>query len=316
MSVFEENAEDDYKRPFPSVVRIEPASVCNLKCRHCPTGTIEKKRGIMSEKTFNIVLNNIRLALNDIKVVVLYHGGEPLLNKHFFDMVRQVKALGIPFVKTVSNGMLLTDDRIEETIRSGLDAIEISLDGRSPEENDFIRRGCDYSMVIDNIRRLIALKKKLGSKLPRIFISSTQFLKPGSLKPALAPDPPEYLLREFLNEKDEIEFKCVWALEWPQVDLDLDVFTIWRSSVGDGGDRCEHIEKTMTIDWNGDVLSCCYDITSQSVLGNVNGAMLSEIWNGNKYVSLRRSIRLKDYFPLCGRCNVVRPGVYLMFKEH
>lgn len=46
-------------RPFPRVIRIEPAGACNLRCSHCPTGTVSMQRGIMSWETFAIALENI-----------------------------------------------------------------------------------------------------------------------------------------------------------------------------------------------------------------------------------------------------------------
>jgi len=49
---------DKYIFSFPKVLRIEPAGLCNLKCQHCPTGTVDMKRGIMNMKTFQVVLNN------------------------------------------------------------------------------------------------------------------------------------------------------------------------------------------------------------------------------------------------------------------
>ena len=63
--------------PFPRVLRIEPASQCNLACSHCPTSTIDMKRGLMTDDIFNKILSEIELHKNDIKAVVLYHGGEP-----------------------------------------------------------------------------------------------------------------------------------------------------------------------------------------------------------------------------------------------
>ena len=64
-------------------MRIEPASKCNLGCVHCPTGTIEMERGIMSLDIFQKILIENK---ENIKVIVLYHGGEPFLNKNFLTL--------------------------------------------------------------------------------------------------------------------------------------------------------------------------------------------------------------------------------------
>src|SRR3989304_8386016 len=78
----------DYRLPFPRVVRIEPSSKCNLKCSHCPTGIIDMERGVMKDEVFSSVLSTIKANQEFIKVVVLYHGGEPFMSKRLFHMVR------------------------------------------------------------------------------------------------------------------------------------------------------------------------------------------------------------------------------------
>ena len=109
----------------------------------------------MRQDTFSRIIDDWSSTDADIRVVVLYHGGEPLLAKRFPAMVEAVKELGVPFVKTVSNGMLLTDEMADLLIASELDHIEFSLDGTSPAESDFIRRNSDYGAVVANIKRLI-----------------------------------------------------------------------------------------------------------------------------------------------------------------
>ena len=131
----------NHSLPLPPVVRIEPASACNLKCTHCPTGVVKQTRGIMKPHTFERVLSELKPHVPPVRVAVLYHGGEPFLNKNFLEMVRRVKALGIPLVKTISNGMLVQPEMCSEIVNSGLDAIEISLDAESPRENDMVRVG-------------------------------------------------------------------------------------------------------------------------------------------------------------------------------
>ncbi|MCB0112909.1 MAG: SPASM domain-containing protein, partial [Caldilineaceae bacterium] len=254
------------------------------------------------------------------KVCVLYHGGEPLLNKHFADMARAIKALGIPFVKTVSNGMLLTQPIIEALVDSGLDAIEFSLDGVSPAQNNFIRRAGDYETVVAHIKALVAYKQHTGSARPQISISSTQFLPaPPDIEryKDLDPAPPGYLREEFAEEvaAGEIDFKTTWAMQWPHMEVETDVYDLYEDTEDSYQNQCDHVQSTMTVRWNGDVVGCCYDLTSQFVLGNIHEANLSEIWNNQKYRGLRRSIENQKYIPLCANCNVVRPNVYLLLKS-
>lgn len=87
---------DKYILPFPRVIRIEPSSLCNLKCRHCSTGTVEMKRGIMSKDLFSLILKNLEENIDQVKVVVLYNGGEPFINKNFIEMLKSIKNLKNP----------------------------------------------------------------------------------------------------------------------------------------------------------------------------------------------------------------------------
>jgi radical SAM protein with 4Fe4S-binding SPASM domain len=308
---------DQYIRPFPRVLRIEPASACNLKCSFCPTGTMKTPRGLMSDDTFQLIFQEIKDNLEAIKVVVFYHGGEPLLHKGFCKMVKQVKSLGIPLVKTVSNGMLLTDNLIKEIIDSGLDMIEFSLDGESPEENNFLRRNCDFRKVAGKIKRLIEFKQEKNAVSPQIFIANAQFLKQDDSPKLHIPDPPEYLIREFSGRYAGgiAGYKCCWVIRWPQIEVISEIYRC-LSIAGDHETKnyCDHVENVMTIRWNGDIVPCCHDLMSTMILGNIHKTKLIAIWNNTKYLKLRKSIHTMKYPPLCSNCHVLKSGQYLTLK--
>ena len=97
---------------FPKVVRIEPAGACNLRCQHCPTGLISMGRGIMSGDVFRKTIGDLQRLKASVETVVLYHGGEPLINKSFFEFLKEVKEQLCVKVKTVTNGMLLNEGMI------------------------------------------------------------------------------------------------------------------------------------------------------------------------------------------------------------
>ena len=307
-----------YIRAFPKVVRVEPASACNLRCSHCPTGTVNMTRGVMKPDTFELVVQNISENIDSVKVVVLYHGGEPLLHKGFPGMAKHLKTLGVPLLKTVSNGMLLTRAAIAEIVDSGLDEIEFSLDGDSPAENNLVRRNCDYSTVVRNVKHLIRYIRQAGSETPHVLISTVQFGDPRSDHMGCQkPDVPEFLLREFDQEysRGVVRFKPTWAMRWPHMAVVNEVYDVCHDpSDTEVRNSCDHVDSTITIRWNGDVVACCYDLTSQHVLGNVHADSLPAIWNGKPYLALRRSIDRMKFVPMCANCSVVKPNVYLTLK--
>jgi radical SAM protein with 4Fe4S-binding SPASM domain len=77
---------------------------------------------------------------------------------------------------------------------------------------------------------------------------------------------------------------------------------------------CDLVDYTITVRWNGDVVSCCYDLTSRYVMGNILQDSLESIWNGKRYIGLRRSIDGRKFIPLCAGCNKVKPNTYLVVK--
>ena len=315
------NEQTAYTYSFPRVVRIEPASACNLQCLHCPTGTMKMEHGIMSMEIFRRVLRNVHEQVQFVKVIVLYHGGEPLLNANFAEMIRQIRFCcgGGAFIKTVTNGMLLSESVSQDIVAAGLDAIEISLDGQSPKENNTIRRNCSYDTVVTNIKTLIAVKKRLYLDTPRIFIAPTQFLDPKSHSGHEDPKPPGYLLKEFSGEyANEIAgFKSTWAIRWPHMEVLDEIFDLYQEPDDDEiRNTCDHVENTVTIRWNGDVVACCYDLTSQYVMGNVNTDNLATIFNNSRYLHLRKSISERKFRGMCEYCAVVKPKIFLLLKPN
>lgn len=305
-----------YIYPFPPVVRIEPAASCNFKCIHCPTGLDMSPTGLMSMETFEKIVSNLKAIIEErqkrlkktgerdypesplFRLAVLYFGGEPMLNKHFFRMVRQSKKLAV-MVKTITNGSRLDDQTIEELISSGLDYMEISIDGVSAQENDSIRinsGGSTFASISENVIKLIQRRKAHGSKTPRIFISNTQL---ANMVEELArpPQPPLYMLEVFEQVSSDISYKPTWAMTWPGV--------LVKSADRPKINFCDHITNTISIRCNGDVVPCCYDLTTKMPMGNIHDQRLEVIWNNWKFRDIRHNIDEYSPPPLCFGCPVL-----------
>lgn len=295
--------------PFPRVLRIEPASRCNLACSHCPTGTVDMARGVMDEDVFARVLAEIEAHRPLVRVVVLYHGGEPLLNRSFVDYVDRIKAVDPSiFVKTVSNGMALTRAAVDRLLATDLDLIEFSLDGVSPDESEFVREKSRTRTILDNVDRFLAEKARRGRAKPVVAIASTQFVRRRDLTEALPPPAaPRWLVEQF---GDQVQYKTTWALQWPHMG-ETPQYDLVRVG-GEDADTCDHVLSTMTVRSDGVVVPCCYDLTSRLPMGNVRSQRLADIWQGDGYRKLREAIAAKRYPSICAGCATVRPPTYLV----
>lgn len=294
--------------PPPPVIRIEPAGACNFRCKHCTIGLrMNKSVGIMQKEVFDKIFEKIK-HLN-FRSVVFYHGGEPLLNQHLFYFMDKTKSL-TNYMKIVCNGSLLTDEKIEEILNSPLSLISFSLDGVTAEENDSIRRGSDFEKITKQIVKLLKRIKETGSNL-QVDISNVQFLKEGdSMGKENLPLPP-HLKEAFKDHMDDLAIKCYPAMYWPgyprQNTKELDEKPIYN--------RCDNLESTITIRWNGDVVACCYDLTSMMVLGNILEQSLEEIWNGSKYIAVRSALYQYKPASICKGCNAICKPKYLYPKD-
>jgi sulfatase maturation enzyme AslB (radical SAM superfamily) len=287
------------RNALPTHIRIETASVCNLRCQHCTTGVAYKStdRRVMSMELFERVLAQVR-TLPTLRTAIMYLGGEPLLNKHHATMCRRVKAeTQIRTVKFVTNAMLLTDKWCDEIAAANVDGIHVSIDGRSPEENDRIRVGAKYETVRDNLKRLIERLREKGCST-RIMIGNTVFRQPGDL---MQPTTPEFITRDFPGFKIQSGYAMVWpGMTAEETGLeDLQVYQEKPRQF------CDHPFYDIAIRANGDVILCCYDISGRHVMGNVMDQDLLALYQSEPYVEVRRAMLRHDASavpPVCQRC--------------
>ena len=291
------------KLPFAPVIRIEPAATCNFRCVHCPTGLGLAPKGIMSDSVFAALFEQIRDY--HFRAVVLYHGGEPLLNKNFYSMVKKLRPLADK-IKTNTNGSLLNDNNIMSILDSGIDLIVLSLDGLSAEENNQIRVGCDFDKVMASLKKLLQLKSKLGLSKPEVCIHNAQVAN-NEDSPREVQNP-QYLVEALGEFSGQVSWDPIRAYLWPGLPIPA-------SGLSPERNFCDSVVSTMTVRWNGDIVPCCNDLTSEMVMGNILKEDITKIWNNKKFRKLRGDIAGFNPPPLCHNCSVLFPRK-LMFKKH
>jgi sulfatase maturation enzyme AslB (radical SAM superfamily) len=263
--------------PFPDVVRIEPAGICNFKCIHCPVGREGGKRRILRYENFVRFFN----ALPHVpRVLVLYHGGESLLNKHLENMIAYAKGKGVSKIVFNTNASLLTAKRD----LSGVDELRVSFDGDNPTENDRIRDGSHFAEHAQQVRLLA-----LSPNRPRTI--KIYNARAGTRRPA------DYLLDYF--EGCNVVFEGVQIREWARVD--------GEPGPSNGVTYCNDMFETFTILSDGTVPMCCEDLMGDDIQGNVFESTPLEIWE--RMESVRAAFSRQEYPRLCQTCWVVNnPG--------
>ena len=118
---------------------------CNLNCKHCGSDC-KKTAGLadMPKEDFLRVLDSIATKTDPHKVFVVITGGEPLMRTDLEECGRAIYERGFPW-GMVTNGLALTEERLNRLMASGLHTATVSLDGFEDVHNWM--RGNPHSFV-------------------------------------------------------------------------------------------------------------------------------------------------------------------------
>ena len=294
---------------FPEVIRIEPSGICNFRCVHCSSHHINSQRGLLSVELFDSIFEG-QFKENSYapRIVVLYHGGEPLLNDNIQYFVRKAKETGAS-VKIVSNASHLTIGVAKELLQVKLDFIEFSFDGTSSIENDALRLGGNFERDSANVLSLLDLIKEQSSNL-QVSISNVQIYTQKQLEQynefGTVIDIPLYLKDRFKGYS--IDYKSFPAMKWPSYNINYapNKYDVLSFPSTTPVNYCSNSFETATILSNGDVVPCCYDINGVVVFGNVKKDNIFAIWESKDAQQFRQSIRNGNPPELCKECMLFR----------
>jgi MoaA/NifB/PqqE/SkfB family radical SAM enzyme len=112
----------------PILAHIIPMRRCNLSCAYCneydkvsdPVPTVE-------------MLRRIELLAKLGTGIITISGGEPLLHPDLDEIIRAIRSHGA-IATIITNGYLLTPERIQRLNRAGLEHLQISIDNVMPDE--------------------------------------------------------------------------------------------------------------------------------------------------------------------------------------
>ena len=276
-------------------VRYEVTDHCNATCIMCPREEHEhgREHGIMDQGKYERSIDEI--VLLGAKKIVLTGFGEPMLDKRLEKKIAYAKQKGLS-TYIITNGSVLSSKRARGILEAGLDEMRVSFYGMGRDTYNVVMQGLDYEKTRDGLLDFLALREKLGlhTKVQLSYLTMPE------------------------NAKDEGAFREFWE---PKVEA----IEIWRPhNFGDGRDyrKREGGEKVsdkntcgrpesgpLQIQWNGEVIPCCYDYNNKIVLGNAFEDSVLNILNGAKYRLLRFAHRTGRFnlFPYCDQCDQLLP---------
>lgn len=152
---------------MPFEATIDLSTACQLSCPYCSTGngTIDRPASVMKTPLHRHLIDTFG---TELFLTWYFSTGEPLLNKFFNEVIAMTKGYEIFSVISTNLSVRLKDQQIDELLTGGLGMISASIDGATEETYRQYRRGGQFHLVMNNLRRLIDRKKELGFEYPLI----------------------------------------------------------------------------------------------------------------------------------------------------
>ncbi len=285
-------------RARPLKLTFDPTNYCQLKCPLCPTGARIQDRG--QGRAQRHLFEHLMEELGDYLFIIdFFNWGEPLLNDQVEDFIGMAHARGIVTFMSSNLSLPLSDARLERLARSGLNELIVSLDGASAETYGQYRRVGRFDLVVENIRRLVGIKRALGLSTPRI---NWQFLV--------------FRFNEHERERaevlardlgvDSLTFRAPYLDEGrvPLAESDRALVREWAPLAEEfnryqatGSEppvpdrpRCGWHYMSTAVNWDGSVAPCCTLFESRDDFGSLStpdGASYMQVVNNDRFVAVR-----------------------------
>lgn len=159
---------------YPSDIILEVTNRCNLACEYCPAhgknSERYRKEGDMDKAVWKKIINDAGKWKRRVNIQIAGFG-EPLLYKNINELILYAKERNNIRIGLFTNGMLLSDNIIENMVKNKMDWICFSLGGLDSKINDSMRVGSKLETIECNIFKLIEEKKRQLSDKPEIMIN-------------------------------------------------------------------------------------------------------------------------------------------------
>ncbi|MEM5853663.1 MAG: radical SAM protein [Candidatus Aenigmatarchaeota archaeon] len=296
---------------FPSYVQIEPTTKCNLKCKTCIRSRIES--GVSEDMQFDLfksIIDQLRRPIYATQAINITGLGEPFMNPNIILMVRYAKKKGLN-VMMDTNLTKVDDEILKDIIDSRLDTLVVSFDGASKETFENIRVGAVFEKVVENIKLLLDLKKKMKADKPTIILNSTICEENVHEIPEMIKAAEELGVNAIVFMKQVVPGENYWKSKLFDAMSD-EIFSGTKVKVVGCLDhlKCRCVApRSCYITFDGKVLPCypIYEIIPREEyahyqMGDLTKQAFHEIWFSERYKRLRTQIIDGSSTPFCESC--------------
>lgn len=303
------------KRPLcgPALGTLMVTYRCNLHCVMCdmPEKATGFARGGQTEFSTEQFRNIIKEFAQMGTPGIGFTGGEPLLREDIFELMTEVRRHGmISHLNT--NGWLLGSEEVERLIDTGVDSVNISLDGATADTHDSIRKTPGaFSKAVRAVETIIRFKHRRKSRLriktvavidgknidevPQILALGRNL---GVDCVELIPRQPFVgnCLKEAVSQEllSKVENLSTFLLEQKKRGVPIEnshshLKMFQKSFAGDPLPiKCNAGYNSLAVDCYGNIFPCVPWINWGKAVGNLKDGSLSACWNSSKYQDQRK----------------------------
>lgn len=307
----------------PLRMAVEITHQCNLRCQHCSADSGADGRALTVDEWKGVI---DQIAGFEVAYLA-FSGGEPLLHPQVLELLGYAAAKpGIEMVNVATNGLLVTEEMVDDLRDVGVFALGISIDSDDPDAHDrfrgvagawrrttdavrrLARRGCFQvgvhpvitTMNYSRMRQLVELAESLGAGV----FSTQRFLpvgRGGRARHLLPTAEQMRIALETLAElKDEKRGRIAVVIGDPlKVLVDAGYRRQFKQYLGTPFCLgCTSCVADGSVDVYGNLKGCLHSVTSH---GNVRDEPLMELWRKSP---LMRALRDRSNLGgRCGRCH-------------
>lgn len=156
---------------YPEAITLFLTHRCNLHCKMCGQWGREGVTKKQSQEFIQaeLTLEELESIIDDISSFrpnITLFGGEPLLYPECIDLIRHIKQKGMHCL-IITNGFLLKD-LAENIVGSGLDELNVSLDGGVKLHNEIRGMPGLFEKITEGLKQICYFKTKENKKRPLI----------------------------------------------------------------------------------------------------------------------------------------------------
>ncbi|MCB9729386.1 MAG: radical SAM protein [Deltaproteobacteria bacterium] len=324
----------DGRASWPTSISLVIRSECNVRCVMCHSEEIlDSRERFMSLTELQRFIEH--LGPRGRRPSLFLTGGEPFMRKDILDVIALIKAEGMP-CGVVTNGTLLSVERIRRLVELDIDCVVLSLHGPEAVHDAITQRPGSYAKLTEAARELLARRR--GTRvLLNCAITEHNADALGEVVAEgerLGVDAVRFEHLNFVTPEEMEAQAAVWerlgdpaasvnsyvhrpgggpdlaasvaALErrpsripvFVKPNLDASERDAWYSADGEQKRHCTYPWRSLFVSAGGDVYPCLFMFYK---VGNLLEEPLEAIWNGDRMVRFRKEVGTA-LFPACARC--------------